>query len=671
MSSIRKQMMLAAATAACAAASPIQAVPEAQSIFVKLAQREAPAAMQPALRAEALPALALLPAGADAVFVAAQAGKSAVELMRLMDCKCKDGEAQLGSIGSLAMSAGGGSAGEFERALPAMVYAAQLGSLEQWEKRWRDHAKPEFADAIHRGFQPQKELIRKNLQSVLADCHPKPVYVALTAAPGKEADFQNLCRCIQQAMRRATEDGKWQPVEVEGYSAGIRTTQLHVWNQLMDGEPDSAELKSHLAQRELYLMMRVQEGALLVSLCENPGDIVLPQNADSSLLHSPLLAGADAHMPQLRAAAWLSPVFFRVLQKCLYAEKNPLTLAMADSFRNIGQVDAAHQNVYLNATRDALLLDSPPEGDIPQISRPFEMQVWQPAPNALRAHSSLDAWGARFEPGELRLAAQASSPGMIYYAESTPLTSPYMPHRDGVWKALVGVGHALLLTLRDETRNSLLPWVHGAEALAPEAVALEGALQTMGSALGAPLAIVSGDGAPGEDPAVAVSAVLKSRSGLAAGWQQMLQTLGQVASKFGLSPAVVTELPVQSRALGNDSVQHSLHLPFLPKEMHPGVALSDHYFVLGYSPALNERLLAAASVSANRVPFSGAVCAFSFPGWAKTARTMTDRAGDKPGTALSITRFLERLSAKAELLLHSTTIQDGAVESGCAIKLKD
>ena len=670
MTSKHKHTMLAVAAAACAAVAPVQAAPDAQEIFVKLAQREAPAAMQPALREAALPALALLPAGADAVFAAAQAGPSAVAIAQLLGCSCKEGEAQLGSIGSLAMVAGGGSAAAFERALPALVYAAQLGSLEEWEKRWCEHAKSELVEAIHRGFRPQMQLTQRNLQAVLADCHVKPVYAALTAAPGREADFQNLCRSVQQAMQRAAEGGKWRKAEQGGYTSGICTTQLQLWKMITGEEPASADLREHLARRELYLLMRAREGALLMALCESPGDVTFPQEKADSMLASPLLAGADAHMEQLRAAAWVSPGFFRVLQRSLYAEKNPLLLALADSFRALGEASPKEQGIYTQAVQGALLLDTPPQGELPRITRPMEMQVWQPSADTLRSHTTMDAWGARFEPGELRLTSCATLPSTIYYTEMTAFSSPYMTTREGQGKALLNVGQALLLSLREDSRAELKPLLHGAAMLAPEAVAIEGALKTMGSALGAPLAIVSGEGAPGEDPAVALCAVVKNRAGLAEGWQQMLTALGQVASKMGLPAALVTELPVESRDLGQGAVEHVLRLPFLPKEMHPSLAVSNGYWALGYSPALNERLLAAATAGTGRMPFSGAVSSISFPGWAKTARTMTDRAGDKPGKALCITRFLERLAQKATLLLHATTTQDGALECGTVVQLK-
>ena len=638
---------------------------------MKLAQREAPAEMQPAQRAAALPALALLPAEADAVFAAARAGESALALAELFDSGSEECRARLGSIGSLALSAGGGSAAAFERALPALVYAMQLGSLEEWEKGWCEHARPELVSAIHRGFEPQKQLTQRNLQAVLAEFHLRPAYAALTAAPGREQEFRDLCSCVQQAMRRLVDRGLGRRVDQLGFTAGLCTTQLQLWKCITGAEPASADLRRLLEQREVFLLMREQEGALLLALCESPSDVSLPQaGAGDSLLTTPLLRGADAHITQLRAAAWVSPRFFRVLQRSLLAEKNPLTLALADSFRAIGEQAPEQQGIYTQAVQAALLLDSTPRRDPADITRPMEMQLWQPAADTLCAHGSMDACGARFEPGELLLTTCATRPGTIYYTETTAFTCPGMGVQEGRGKALLDVGQALLLSLNEESRHALTPLLHGAAMLAPEAVALEGALHTMGSALGAPLALVSGDGAPGEDPAVALCAAVKNRAGLAEGWQQLLSTLGRVVQKLGLPESIVTELPLHTRELGQGAAEHTLRLPFLPKEMHPSVAISGSYWALGYSPVLNERLLATATSGEGRMPFSGAVASISFPAWAKTARTMTSRAAGTPTKALRITRFLERLAAKATLLLHSTTTQNGALEGGSIIRLK-
>ena len=669
MTHLRNHIMLAVATAACAVAAPVKAEPSAQELFAQLAQKESPVAMQPEQRAAALPALGLLPGQADAVFAAAHAGASIVAIQQLLGDMCPLAKEQLQSIGSLALSAGGGSVGAFEKALPAMVYASQLTTLAEWGSRWSKHAKPELQECITKAFAQQKELTERNLLATLADYHPKPIYAALTAIPGQEENFQNLCRSVLQAMQQAAQGNDWQQGQYEGFTMGIHTSQLHLCKMLMGAEPTADALKQKLSERQVHLLMKAQEGSLLLILCEQPGDITLPSSQEASLLYTPLLAGADAHISQLRAAVWVHPLFFRALQTSLYADKSPLTLAMADAFRSIGQVDSTHQNVYLNATRDVLTLGAQPQEGLPRITRPLTMQVWQPSPGLLRAYTTMDAWGATFAPGELRLTAKATTPDTIYYAESTALDSPSIPRTEGRWQAFWGVGSAIFLTLQDESKEALTPCLRIAEQIAPIAQELENSLLTLSSSLGAPLAIVSGDGAKGEDPAVAVSAAVKSRAGLAEGWQQLLHTMGEAAAKFGLSPAIVTELPIESRDLGNSAASHTLRLPFLPQGMLPNITLDNSYFVLGYSPALNERLLAA-SISANRMPFSGAVCAVSFPGWAKTARTMTDRAGGQEGTALRITRFLERLAEKATLYLHSTTIQDGAVITGSSMYLK-
>lgn len=671
MTNLRKPMLLAVAAVACAAVSPVKAAPSAQDIFAKLAQREAPAEMQPAKRAAALPALALLPPGADALFAAAEAGESAEALAELFDCKSGECGAALSCVGSLAMSAGNGGAAAFARALPALVYASQLASLEEWETRWCEHAKPELVGAIHRGFQPQRDLAQRNLLTVLAECHLKPVYAALTAVPGREAEFHKLCECVQQAMRRASEGGKWRSVEQAGYSAGLCTTQLQLWKQLTGEEPASAPLRALLEQRELYLLMQERDGAMVLALCESPSDISLPQNAESSLIYTPQLAGADAHIDQLRAAAWVSADFFRALQRCMYAEPNPLLLALANCFRELGAASPREQGIYTQAVDAAMLLNSTvAQDELARITHPMQMQIWQPSPDTLRAHTTLDAGGARFEPGELRLTSCATLPSTIYYTETTAFTCPGMPSQERRITPMLSIGQALLLSLREDSQDSIKPLLHTAAMLAPEAVALEDAVQTLCSALGAPLALVSGDGAPGEDPAVALCAAVKSRAGLAESWQQMLSAFSRVVSKLGLPEALVNALPIESRDLGQGAAGYALQVPFLPKEMHPSLAVSDSYWALGYSPALNARLVAEAGSGAGRMSFSGAVSAVSFPGWAKTARTMTDRAGDKPGSAMRTTCFLERLAAKASLLLHSTTIRDGAFECGTVMKLK-
>lgn len=662
-----KKNIMKAALAACVAAAPVQAAPTAQEIFTQLAQPEPLAQMQIMQRAAALPALAMLPAESDAVFAAAEAGQSAAMLAWLFGCPYSaEVKPLLHSVSSFAVSAAKGSAGAFERALPAYVAASQLISLAEWRTRWSEHTTPSFVQAIQQSFLRQESDVRRNLLATLADCHPKPLYAALAAVPGREGDFKKLCGLFEQLMQRAVQGGKWQ-AESLGNFRGIRTTQLQACKMLTGAEPENEELRQSLARRELHLLMRAQEGTLLLVLCEQPGEVNLPAAPEDSLLYSPLLAEADAHMTQLRAAAWVSPVFFRALQACCSAGHSPLTQAAVQAFRSIGEQDPSNQQVFQDAVRDALLLDSPTQGAIP--TRPMTMQVWQPEPGSLRVRTSLDAWGAQFAPGELRLTSCATSPGSVFYAESTALDSPYLPRTEGRRQALMGVGRAVLLSLRDTGRDALIPYLRSAEMLAPDAQAMEGALRAVTGALRAPLAIVSGAGAAGEDPAVAVCAEVKDRAALAEGWRQFVLAAGHALGRLGLPPSVVTDMPVESRESENGSVVYELRLPFLPERVHPSLALSDSYAVLGYSPTLCERLLAAASVAADRLPFSGAVCAVSFPGWARTARIMTQRSGRRDGAAVSITRFLERLASIATLYLHSSTIRNGAIETNALIHL--
>lgn len=641
--------------AMCGLAADAKGEPTALDIFNQLTLAPKSVAMAPAARAAALPAAAYLPGNADAALGIVQPGQGALKALQLLGKPlCPEMEKALGSIGSVVVSGGSGSAAAFARALPLLTRASQIESLEQWAKGWSHNARPAFAAAIREAFDTQIQQQRAGMLEALAHFHISPMYAALTPLPGRESDFQKLHTCLTRAMQGISERcPEWQAESGSGYT-GLRTTQLRALKMLTGSEPQNEDVRRALAQRELHLLTKMQDGALLLILCERPGEINLPGSAEYSLLNSPILNGADAHINHLLATAWVSPAFFQTMQDCLYRDKQPLANAIAEAFRKIGQLDPVHQNTYLNATRDVMQLDAQTPR-LRQIRVPFTMQVWQQGNEVVGVETAGDAQGARFEPGKLRLVDLATAPDMIFYAESTAFSAPCFSSCRGSWPAMLGISRAIFLSLEESRREMVFPYLRYIEQFAPEVQTAESALHTIFGGLSAPVALYIGGGTQGEDPAVALGAAVIDRAGLVQGQQQLVSALAQAAAKCGIPPSLVTMLPVESQALGNNAIQHVLRLPFLPQGVQPSLAVSDSYMALGYSPSLNARMLASATAQA---PFCGAVCSVSFPGWAATARKMTDRAGATGGTAVDITRFLERLAAKAKLYMHSSVIRN-------------
>lgn len=640
------------ALAACVwgAVAPLQAVPSPQEIFTRLSAPEPPPVQRPELRAERLPSLELLPAEADMVLAAVEPGKLALELMRLLGRAPEPRLATaLNSIRDGALLAGEGSAEALAEALPLLTQASQLEALRKVEDWWCERARPECVEVIRSAFRHQRTLARQNIMEALDGFHPAPVYCVITAAAGREEDFAAMQREVEEGMRRAGEaDDSLQYEEMDGFS-GLRMTWLHLYRWLMGSEPQDAELSRGLAQRELHLLTRAQQGVSGFFLCARPSEIQLPQSPEASMLYSS--KWSDSHLSHLMMAGWMSTGLNRAMRFCLQSDRRPVAQAVADVLLRMGGQEATQEPVFNKAASCVMwFVGQPPYFD--EINTPMEMQVWRQG-DAVYVESISDAQGMEFGQGALRLVAQAAAPEMCFYLESTSFSAPYTPVFERYWNkclaSALGAARGVALTLREEHRSQAEAWLRYAGLMLPEMQALGAALHTVASGMAAPFALVAtrpeGQGCAG----VAFGSAVKNRSALAQGWQEVLAAVGAAAGKLGMPAELVSALPIASHRLANGAVSYA---PVLPGAAgNPGAAVSDAYVVLGNSAALNERLIAEAT---GNMPFCGAVSCVDFPG-------LVAALGEQSWSCCGqrVTVLLKRLSEKFKRFYSVSTISGG------------
>lgn len=652
------------AALAWGALAPLPAATSPQEIFTRLAEPTRPVPMAPEKRAAALPALALIPGGADMVLASAGAGGDTLELLRLLgEAPSAELAQQLGSIQSAALATGAG-ADALQSMLPLLLHASQIEQMQLCEQLWTRKANPAYAEAIHSGFARQMQLQQQAVLSAYLAAQLAPIYYAATAIPGREADFLALHReCLRrmQAAARQSDELTW--VEIGGY-AGLRLSQLTAYKWLMKSAPQDTAIRDALAQRELYLLTRAQGGMALTVLCEHPVDVAPPQEAVYSMLASPKLNGADACMEQLKFTGWCSATFYRALRLSMEAHHYPLTQAVLQALGNIAQVDQipAHQPLYQEAARDiAWLVWQPPYFN--EISTPLAVQVWQPQPGVLAMESVSGAQGMDFEQGELQYVDQAGSPGAVFYMESTAFSAPHPPHfgnmGDKVATALLGAAKGIAITLRAEEQQRVMPLLRYAEVFRPEVAAVSNAVQVMADGLGAPFALLAAQetgstAAAQPDMAWAFCAAVHGRPNLSGGWEQLLSTAALALGKLGIAPELVRSLPITDVPLGPTAREHALDLPGIGAKLLPRVAVSDSRFVLGNSSAYNAQLINSTGAP---MRFKGAVSAIDIPHLA-SCLSRVNMSGCGP-ILQRVPQALNRLAERARTLYSVSTIRQG------------
>lgn len=624
------------------AAVSLQAADSPQQIFTRLAERAVPGVMSPPQRMAALPALALIPPGADVVAAASRAGEDTAALLRMAGAPlCAETAQRAGCIQSAAFACMEG-AEALEGVLPLLGHASRAVQLQGCEQLWLAHANPAYADAIHRAFAKRMRLLSEGTLAAYNAFHPGPVYMAATAAPGREAEFAGLIREWQQGLLAAARSsgGDFTPVQEKGY-VGLRFSQLTAYRLLMKAEPRDAALRDAMAQRSFYLMVREQEGAALAVLCEHPSDILLPVSPECSMLLSAKLNGADAHMEQLRFVFRASAGFYRAVRRVLSVRHDALALAVADALSDIDAVnrDPSSHSAYVNAIQ-ALTESVWPAPLFDPASAPLMVQAWRQE-GALVMESVSGSEGMEFEEGRLLMTDQAADPHLAFYMESAAFSAPHPPRSaaDAVHRAaaVLQVARALSFTLRSAEQSFLSVPMRMVDMFMAEEGEFGSALQLLGSGAESPFALLAGE-CESEGPAWAFCTAVSNRGALEGGWRRLLSAA--------------------ERVLGVPAQSLSAYLPH--------VALSDTRLVIGNSAAYNERLLTAAG---RPMLFRGAVSAVHIP---RLAAALSQSPLSRVCPFLrSCSACLSRLAEHATALYSVSVIRDGVRTARAIILLRE
>ena len=640
--------------------STLHAEPTPQDIYTQLAAPAQQVPLVPEKRVEKLPALAYLPPNGDMIVATADAGQCTLELMRLLGEKpTAELERSLSSIRSSALAAGVGSASTLEQLLPILMQHSQKTALQEAEKMWSEHAEPTYADAIHKAFAKQLKLQQEHALSTYEQFRFTPVYYAVTAIPGREEDFQTMHRDLLQAMQQAAQQNPDLKYEQMGPFAGLRISQLSAYKWLMKRDPEDSRLSQAMAQRELHLLTAQNGSAAIFILCERPGDIDLPEQPEFSMLYSQKLNGANAHIDNLLATAWISSAFSRVLHRSLQSDRFPAARAAIDALRAISAQDAKQQATYDAAVQGIVnLVWQPPFFD--EIQKPFTLQVWQHG-KKLCMESVSDACGMDFAPGHLQLVEQSVSPQTIFYMESTAFSAPHPPNPAAYWESVstsaLNITKGLLCTLQEKDRNVAADYIRFTELFLPEIQALGSAMQTLGSGLGSPFALLAAQEKSDQGELHtdwAFFATVRDRQGLKQSWQELLATLGRAAGKLGIPPMLVSALPVSTQKLSDEAVAHSIDLPGAKAKALPKVALSNSRFVMGNSDSYNAKLIAAPNAD---MPFQGAVNSIDLPRLA-AALDRADCTACCADSKQKVTAFMHRLAERVQRLFTTSTISN-------------
>ena len=624
------------------AAAPLQAASPQES-FAQLAQPAQALVAKQYTYSAATPALSLLPQQTEGMVVIPRVGE---HLSRLMKNSCRSSE-KVQCLDSAALSLSPGSAETLRTLLTLAMHAQLVDRLEYMGELWLSAAKPEYEAAIKGSFDASLTQCAARLKQAVRGLHIPPIYAALTAASGKDAEFEAFYQEMTGKMAADAASPKAQrcglkPAEVEGYT-GLEMPRAALLRRLLmpelRQEPDVA---AALNEGSIYLLTKKQGNAILLVLCSDPAEISLPASAAESLSNASALQMPAASLPELPGAdplgvAWLAPAVIQAY--ALAGQQNDMVVladTVASTFDKLAAEDAANAPAYAEASAGVKRLTSTIFPQVPEAKVPATLTAWQTG-DEVHLQFDYDAMGLHYEPGELRTASLSDAAETILYAESTAVSSPYVPKTEGCVDSCTAIARGLTLTTVEGVQDEIAPRLMMVEAFAPELAALGEAASTVMSGLTAPCSLVLSHEPSTPNPmlppdmtpksllpAIAFASGVKDRAALGEGWQKLVAAVQQGTDKLGGPQNIVSMLPVVPRVLGGSAVNYVLALPLLPG-VEPQLTVSDKNFVLSTHTGLNNKMLALESSPA--VPFCGFAARVNF---APLAQLMLEREANSP-----------------------------------------
>ncbi len=642
---MRTTLMLMAATMA-----PIYAQEPAETSAETYARLAAPVtapATTPEQRAAVYPTLAYIPADVETLITINHINEIVTNFAKAIG-ESDDMPQEIDLLESLTIATGKGTLELLSHA--TAIYTEQATEEEDYIdffRQWSETTTPASA------------IIKKHTEAYLAGLKAQSINaiksIKLPAIYGiistKDGGEAMLTQWQNKAFGEMTEgignddadDSKREAYEKNGYK-GLKITLKgeDLVNRGYEFDSESGELKKlpltetqaliseTIDGRVLYVVTK-QEGNKLISIVtENEADLDLPTDMAQSILATDKLAKADANLgknPYMLsyAAPGFDTKTSELQMNAILGLSKPLVTGI---FTELATQPGNNQEVWASAAKAATLLSNTISSlTLPDCPMPDVIQVWMEN-NALQIQYDGNTQGSTYQPGKLSLTAQPDKPGTILYYESTPWSYNLNTDCNSIIDALVSLTDGFVATLPEEAQIDSIPQVAQVKTFLPDVKALIASLKTVSEGMGNSTALTIDSagsmpmilgGSPGNKtaiPRICFYSGVTDRSKLAEGWQQLLTTAANFATKGGADPSVINMLPIVPAVKGN-ATSYTVAMPWFTPDMVPNVTVSDTAFTVGTSSNYNAEIVAAAT---GDTPFAGCVASIKFAPLAATAR---------------------------------------------------
>lgn len=546
----------------------------------------------PERRAATLDALGVMPADVEACLVVTDASSlyKSLPMVHIGDGQGLDRPNIKDHIETFGVAVGKGNAEALTKFMPIYQYLAGRVDYPARAEAWTESARAEYSGII--GDQVDTDARKPALDSLRAIKSIKlhPVYFAVTV----DVPAQRYLNDAADDYIKLYE-GKGGTRVTEAGCKGVKIPFKAIFDMPQGDASIESTLRDEIAARSLYLLFKVQKGALVAIICEDPAEVQVADAPAKSVLSTDAMKFGDPYLLSgMSYAAYISPELINAANSYSQYDLKAVADFSENVFKAMGEEDNDNVAAYNAAARSVQpVLKFASSYVRTDNAKPFTFCSWQEE-DGMHAKVSFDSYGSTFSAGHIRLARIGKSDKVLFYMESTPeVAKDATPMIDIVEPALnLAAGYAT--SLEPTSAEDFASLVKFMPRLKPVLKSLKGVCGVLGDA---PAVVVMPNS---EHLLVSYFNAVKDRKALGTSGDELVGAAGRMIGGKGDSLKKL----IKSKK-GKTVVSHTADMSSLRAgEFELNVTMTDTLFAFGNSAALNANMIKHGK---GKINFSGAV----------------------------------------------------------------
>lgn len=548
-------------------------------------------------RSDSFPALAVMPAELEAC-VALRDVNGKLETIPFLSIGAGKGLNQpkiAPHVQAFGLGVGKGNAQAFKDFMPIYQYLTDRKNMPVLADEWTEAARAEYSGVIKEQISVAANNQALTAYRSIGKMKLHPVYVVVTA----DVPAHRFLMDAAEDYISFYEKLGGARVEANGFK-GVKIPFSAMFDKPEGTGTVESGVRQQIDSRNLHLMFKRVEGALVCAVCEDPAEIAVAETPDKSVLASKTMSFCDPYLlKEIGYAAYISPELLNSFNSYSNYDLRTFATFVEKVFRAMGQEDANNVAAFNNACRGVdALADFAASYIRTDADKPVTFFSW-PDDDGTHVKFTLDSYGATYKPGHIRLARIGANSKVMFYTEATPEEVPAEKQIVDVLEPALNVAAGYITSLEPTQAQAT-----GATALLaymPRVKSFMRSLKAANDALGDAPAVVAMPLKEG-DLAVSYFNSVQDRAALGKAGDELVVALSRMVD--GKKDTISKKVKTKKSKTG---VSHTADLSaLLPGLSQVNVSISDKNasFTIGNSAAFNAQMI---KHGVGKINFTGAV----------------------------------------------------------------